>query len=141
MLEEHLGYVADSIRLAQFRTAIARVARPGWSIADLGCGTGILGLLCLQAGVARVFAIDSTAMINVARQTLTRAGYGDRCVFVHGHSQRVELAETVDLVICDHVGYFGFDYGIMRTLRDARRFLKPEGLLIPRRICLRIAAI
>jgi SAM-dependent methyltransferase len=142
MLEEHLGYVADSNRLAQFRIAIARVARPGGIIADLGCGTGILGLLCLQAGAGRVFAIDSTAMINVARQTLARAGYGNRCVFVHGHSHRVELPERVDLVICDHVGYFGFDYDIMRTLQDARRrFLKPEGTLIPARIRLLLAAI
>ena len=142
MLEEHLGYVADSNRLAQFRTAIARVARPGWSIADLGCGTGILGLLCLQAGAGRVFAIDSTAMINVARQTLTRAGHGNRCVFIHGHSRRVELPEPVDLVICDHVGSFGFDYGIVRTLQDARRrFLKPGGTLIPARIRLLVAAI
>jgi SAM-dependent methyltransferase len=142
MLEEHLRYVADPIRLAQFRTAIARVARPGWSIADLGCGTGILGLLCLQAGVERVFAIDSTAMISVARQTLTRAGYGDRCVFVRGHSHRVELPEPVDLVICDHVGCFGLDYDIVHTLQDARRrFLKPAGTLIPARIRLLVAAI
>ena len=142
MLEEHLAYVADSIRLAQFRAAIAQVVRPGVSVADLGCGTGILGLLCLQAGAGRVFAIDSTAMINVARQTLGRAGHGSRCGFIQGHSHRIELPEAVDLVICDQVGFFGFDYGIVRTLQDARRrFLKPGGAVVPARIRLLIAAI
>ncbi len=41
-------------------------------------------------------------------------------------------------MICDHVGYFGFDYGIVHTLQDARRrFLAPGGRTIPSRIRLR----
>ncbi|MFZ1575501.1 MAG: class I SAM-dependent methyltransferase [Chromatiaceae bacterium] len=142
MLEEHLDYVADRVRLDQFKVAIARVLKPGNCVADLGCGSGILGMLCLQAGAVRVFAIDSTAMIEVARETLTRAGLGDRSVFVPGHSHRVDLPEPVDVVICDHVGYFGFDYGIVHTLQDARRrFLRPGGSLIPARIRLQLGAV
>lgn len=142
MLEEHLGYVADRVRLEQFKAAVGRVLRPGDGVADLGCGSGILGLLCLQAGAARLFAIDSTAMIEVARQTLTRAGLAAQVSFIRGHSQRIELPEPVDVVVCDHVGYFGFDYGIVHTLQDARRrFLKPGGRLIPTRINLWLAAI
>lgn len=142
MLEEHLGYVADQVRLDQFQTAIAKTIKYGDYVADLGCGSGILGLLCLQAGATKVFAIDSTAMIEVARETLTRAGFSNRAVFIQGHSYRVELPEPVDVVICDHVGYFGFDYGIVDTLQDARRrFLKPGGCLIPSQLRLQLAAV
>jgi len=142
MLDEHLGYVADDVRLEQFRAAVARVVKPENRVADLGCGSGVLGLLCLQAGAARVYAIDSTAMLEVAREALTRAGLGDRGVFIRGHSHRVALPEQVDVVICDHVGYFGFDYGIVHTLQDARRrFLKPGGHLIPARIRLELGAV
>jgi len=141
MLEEHLGYVVDSIRLDAFRAAISRFVRPGDRVVDLGCGSGILGLMCLQAGASRVFAIDSTAMIEVARETLTRAGLADRTTFIRGHSNRVELPEPVDLVICDQVGHFGFDYGIVQTLQDARRrFLGPEGRVVPRTIQLHVGA-
>ncbi len=141
MLEEHLGYIADHIRIEQFKAAVDQVLKPGDRVADLGCGSGILGLLCLRAGAAQVFAIDSTAMIEVARETLTRAGLGNRGVFICGHSHRIELPELVDVVICDHVGYFGFDYGIVNTLHDARRrLLKPRGRLIPARIRLQIGA-
>ena len=119
MLNEHLGYVADRTRFEQFRAAIAKVVCAGDQVADLGCGSGILGLLCLQAGAGRVCAIDSTAMIEVARETLARAGLGDRGVFIPSHSLRVDLPEPVDVVICDHIGYFGFDYGILHTLQDA----------------------
>lgn len=142
MLDEHLGYVADRTRLDQFQAAIAKVINAGDCVADLGCGSGILGLLCLRAGADRVYGIDSTAMLEVARETFSRAAWGERATFIQGHSHRVELPEPVDGVVCDHVGYFGFDYGIVHTLQDARRrFLKPGGRLIPSRIRLQVGAV
>ncbi len=141
-LDEHLGYVSAPLRLAQFEAAIAKVVRTGDVVADLGCGTGILGLLCLKAGASRAYEIDSSAMIAVARESLERAGWAEQAVFVHGKAHQVELPERVDVVICDQVGYFGFDYGIVESLQDARRrFLKPGGVLIPARIKLHLAAI
>lgn len=142
MLDEHLGYVADRTRLDRFVAAIARTLKPGDRVADLGCGTGVLGLLCLRAGASHVFAIDSSAMIEVARQTMARAGLADRCTFVHASSHRATLPAPVDVVVCDHVGYFGFDYGIVHTMQDARRrFLAPGGRVIPRRLSLKLAPV
>jgi precorrin-6B methylase 2 len=142
VLDEHLGYVADRIRLEAFGAAIARTLKPGDRVADLGCGSGVLGLLCLHAGASHVIAIDSSTMIEIARQTMERADLADRWTFVHTRSHWATLNESVDLVICDHVGYFGFDYGIVHTLQDARRrFLAPGGQVIPRRIRLQIAAV
>jgi precorrin-6B methylase 2 len=142
MLDEHLGYVADRTRLEQFRVAIAKALKPDDCVADLGCGSGILSLLCLQAGAGRMYSIDSTTMIEVARETFSRVGWAERTTFIRGHSHRIELPERVDMVICDHVGYFGFDYGIVHTLQDARRrFLKPGGTLIPTRIHLQLTAV
>lgn len=142
MLQEHLGYLSDSVRLDLFRQAIRDVVKPGDRVADLGCGSGILGLLCLQAGAGHVYAVDESAMLEVARATLTRAGLGERASFLQGRCQQVELPERVDVAISDHVGYFGFDYGIVDLFRDAaRRLLKPGGALIPARIALQVAAV
>jgi SAM-dependent methyltransferase len=142
ILDEHQGYVADAIRLDLFRSAIAHAVQPGDRVADVGCGSAVLGLLCLQAGAAHIDAIDSTAAIEIARQSLTKAGWGDKANFIHGKSFQVELAEPVDIVICDHVGYFGFDYGLIETMADARRrFLKPGGRMIPGRLRLQIGAV
>jgi hypothetical protein len=142
MLDEHLGYVSDSIRLDRYQAAIAKVVAKGSTVADLGSGSGVLGLLCLQAGAGRLVAVDDSDMLEVARETLTRSGYGDCSVFIRGKSSQIELPERVDVVICDHVGYFGFDYGVVEFFADARkRFLKPGGTLIPSRIRLNVAAV
>ena len=142
MLEEHLRYVADRTRLDRFKAAIEKVVRPGSRVADLGCGSGVLGLLCLHSGASHVYAIDASDMIGVARRTVSQAGFADRATFIRGLSQQVTIGEPVDTVICDHVGYFGFDYGIVHTLQDARRrFLRSGGVVIPARLRLEIGAV
>jgi protein arginine N-methyltransferase 1 len=142
VLDEHLGYVADDVRNRRFREAVSRVVKPGDVIVDLGCGSGILGLMCLKAGASRLISIDSTPILEIARETFARAGYGDRCEFISGQSFRIATSELADIVICDHVGYVGFDYGILELLRDARtRFLKPHGILLPCRLRLMIGPV
>ena len=141
-LEEHWGYVADPIRLDRFQRAISSVVKPGDLVADLGCGSGVLTLFALEAGARKVYAIDSSRMLAVARESIERSGSADRVSFIQGRSQKTALPERVDVVICDHVGWFGFDYDIVGLLADARqRFLKDGGVSIPSSIGLRLAAV
>ncbi len=142
MLQEHFGYIADSIRVEQYRHAIGLVVHAGDRVADVGCGSGLLGLLCLQAGAAHVDFIDHGPILDVARQTVVGAGFQDRASFISGRSQQIELSARVDVAVCDHVGYFGVDYGIVPLLQDARRrFLAAGGTLIPARVALHLAAV
>lgn len=89
MLDEHLGYVADATRLDLYKTAIAKAISAGDTVADLGCGSGVLGLLCLRAGAGRVYAVDDSAMIDIARETFKRAGLGDRAACMRGKSSQL----------------------------------------------------
>ena len=142
VLTEHLGYLSHRHRLDLYRAAVVKVVRPGDRVVDAGCGTAVLGLLCLQVGAAHIYAIDSTTAIEVAREALTRAGWASKADLIRGSSFQVDLPERVDVVICDHVGYFGFDYGLIGLLVDARRrFLKPGGTLIPGRLKLYVGAV
>ena len=142
VLEEHIGYLKLPHRAALYRDAISAVVRPGDVVADLGCGLGVLGIECLKAGAAHVYGIDRSDAIELARETVARAGLADRYTCIRGSSFRVELPQQVDVLICDHVGYFGFDYGIIAMLVDARkRLLKPGGTVIPGDLGLVVAAV
>ncbi|MBA3974973.1 MAG: hypothetical protein C0504_12250 [Candidatus Solibacter sp.] len=128
--------------MGAYGRAVSAVIRPGMTVVDLGCGSGVLGLTCLRAGAARVIAIDDSSMIEAARMVYEAAGFGGRVEFIRGMSTAVTPPVPADVVICDQAGYFGFDAGIVQYLEDARRrFLKPGGVVIPGRIELELAGI
>ena len=130
-LDQH-EYLADRVKLAAYEAALTKAVQPGHVILDLGCGSGVLGLMALRAGAERAYFIDHGSVIEVARRTVTEAGFGERAEFFEASSFEVEIPERLDLVVCDHVGYFGFDYGVLEVFADARRrFLKPDGILVP----------
>ena len=139
-LPEHFGYLSDQLRLERFRLAISLIVSPGDLVADVGCGFGVLGLICLRNGAAHIWGIDSTAAIEIARETMQRAGLADSYTCIRERSFTASLPQPVDVIVCDHVGYFGIDYGIIETLGDARRrMLKPGGRIVPNQLRLVIA--
>ncbi len=142
ILNEHLEYLNLSERLTIYRQAIEEAIQPGDTVADLGCGLGVLGLLCLETGASEVWGIDSSDAIHLARESMAKAGLEDRYHCVPQSAFHAELPEKVDLLICDHVGFFGFDYGIIAMLEDARRrFLKPGGAIVPQSMNLMVAGV
>jgi len=141
-IDEHREYLSDQARVSAFRSAIEEVIKPDHVVLDLGCGTGILGLLACQAGAKRVYAIDQGGMIELARAIFVENGFQDRVRFIKDVSSRVELPEPVDVVLADQIGHFGFEAGLFEYFGDARRrFLKPDGVTIPRHLELYICPI
>lgn len=142
IVDEHREYLSDPVRLGAFDRALAETAAAGAVVADLGTGTGILGLLALKAGAARVYAIDRTGMVGIARALARANGVSDRFHVIKAHSADLELPERVDVIVGDFLGRFGFNAGIFDVYPPAARaFLKPDGRLIPSRISLFIAPV
>ena len=141
-LNEHLGYLSLPNRHELYRRAVAQAVKPGDVVADLGCGFGVLGLLCLQNGASKIYGIDSSQAIHIARETAQRAGFGERYHCVEASTYEARLPEKVDVLICDHIGWFGLDYDIAGMLADAKaRFLKPGGVIIPQSLELLVAGV
>lgn len=135
ILDEHRIYLSDAARVDAFRRAIRETVRPGDVVIDLGCGTGILGLLACEAGAARVYAVDSGSIIGLAREVARANGFGDRILHLKGSSTRIDLPAKADVLVADQIGRFGFEAGVLGAFEDARhRLLKPNARTVPIRI-------
>jgi protein arginine N-methyltransferase 1 len=142
VIDEHRHYLQDEVRLTAFRQAIREAVVPGSVVVDLGSGTGILGLLACEAGAARVYSIEETSLIEVAREICQANGFTDRIHFIKDHSTRITLPEPADVVLADQIGHFGFEAGLFDYFSDARRrFLRPNGTTIPSHITFCLAPV
>lgn len=142
VLDEHREYLSDPVRLGAYERAIPEVVRPGDVVLDLGAGTGILGLLACRAGASRVYAIEETSLIGLTRELARANQFGDRIVHLKGHSSHMSLPEPVDVVVCDQIGRFGLEAGVIEYYDDVRRrLLKPGGRLLPAAIELFVAPV
>lgn len=80
--------------------------KPGLRVCDLGCGTGLLGLLLLQRQPdLRVTGIDiQKAAIRLAERVIVENSLSDRLTFRHGDLREVKNdfpTGSFDLVVCN----------------------------------------
>lgn len=142
MLEIHRGLLQDEIRTNAFREAIRRVVTPDSVVLDLGTGSGILSFFACEAGARRVFAIDATHSADLASFLSRQLGYAERIQVFHERSMKVELPEPADILVTETMGAFAFDEHILSSVIDARaRLLKPDAIIIPRRIDLYLVPV
>ena len=141
IVDEHREYLEDGVRLEAYRAALGELVRPGDVVVDVGAGTGVLGLLACRAGAARVYAIEVSGMVDIAKRVAAANGLADRIVHVNELSTRATLPEPADGLVTDQIGHFGFEAGLFELMADSRRFLKPGGWTVPHAIELHVAPI
>lgn len=92
----------DAGRLGAYARAIAQAVRPGDVVADLGSGSGVLAWLAIQAGAARVHAVEANRATQATlRGLLERNGIAGK-VAVHGaDAEQWVPPEPVDVVVCE----------------------------------------
>jgi protein arginine N-methyltransferase 1 len=126
--------ISDSARFEAYAKAISRSVRHGSVVAEIGCGPGVIALLACHAGATCVYAIEIEDIIDVARQVAAANGFADRIQFFQNDSRKVELPERVDVIVSDIRGALPLFNGALSSLQDAKkRFLTPNGVMIPRR--------
>ena len=132
-LSEHSGYLGDQHKLAAYEQALGAVLQSGDQVVlDLGAGTGILGLLAARAGARRIYAVDSGSILGPAAETAAALAFAERIVHIRGRSTDIELPELVDVAVCDQIGGFVHDAGVLQYFADARkRLMAPDGVLVP----------
>ncbi|MBU1628220.1 50S ribosomal protein L11 methyltransferase [bacterium] len=138
----HAGMLFDEERVGKYSEAIRRVIKKGDVVADIGTGTGLLAFLCLEAGAARVHAIERSAAVRWAKLLAEKNGFTDRIIFHNQDSRFHDLPEKVNVVVSELIGHIAFEEGMAESLFDAKeRFLVPDGVIIPEMVQLRVALV
>ncbi len=141
-LSYHIGLLSDKVRTTLIRKAIFEKVKDGSTIVDIGTGSGILALFACQAGAKKVYAIEKSCIINVAKKLAKDNGFENKIVFINEDSMLVKLPERVDGIISEIIGSVGLEENILPTLYDAKkRFLKKEGFFIPKGLQYYIAPV
>lgn len=133
---------ADELRNEKYRVAIRQHVKDK-VVLDLGTGQdAILARFCVEAGAARVYAIELLEeSYEKAKATIEALGFSDKIVLIHGNSMAVELPEKIDVCVSEIVGPIGGCEGAAAIINNAWRFMKDEGVMIPSRSVTKIAAI
>lgn len=134
-IEYHRTLIADRVRNQAFHDALSRVIRRGeTTVADIGAGTGLIGLMAAKLGAREVLLYEAAEVAGVAAATI-KTNRAKACHLMPCHSTEMEDPPRVDLVVSETLGNYALEENIVDTLADARlRHLKDGGLIMPARI-------
>lgn len=134
-IEYHRTLIADRVRNAAFEAALRKVIVPGQTVvADIGAGTGLLGLMAAKLGAKDVYLFETAEVAGVAARVL-KANKARNCHLIPCHSTEFQDRLAVDVIVSETLGNYALEENIIATLADARRrFLKPGGKIIPNAI-------
>lgn len=136
------GMIADRTRTDAYASALRDAVTPDSVVLDIGTGTGLFALLACRFGARRVYAVEPSDAIALARDIAITNVYADRIRFIQEMSEKVLLPEPVDIIVSDLRGVLPLHQSSVRCILDARRrFLAIGGRLIPRRDSLMVALI
>lgn len=127
----HERMLNDTVRIAAYRAGIAAGVKPGDVVLDLGTGTGVLAYFAAMSGARKVYAVDHSPFIDVARQIAHRNGFS-QVEFVQQNSREFTPAEPIDVIVHEQLDRELFGENMVENLLDLkRRVLAPGGRILP----------
>ncbi len=118
---EHVT-TAMSLRLLEL---ITRDMKIGWSVADLGTGSGILALAARRFGAGRIFAIDHDLRALATARENARLNQIDKIEFRIADVSQWRPPIPIDILVANL-----FSDLLIKTLPEWQPMLKREGRLI-----------
>jgi len=130
-LAEHEEMLSDSVRVDAYHRGIQRNVRPGDVVLDLGTGTGLLAFMASTAGAKKVYAVEHSDFIQVAREIAQQNGFTN-IEFVQANSREFTPPEPIDVVLHEQMGDELFNENMLQNVLDLRdRVLRPGGRILP----------
>lgn len=121
----------------QFYEDLIRENCKGKVVLEIGTGGGLLAVLAIRHGAEKVICCEENPAIAKAAQGLfTRLKLEDRIQLLMKNSRDIQTDEIpkADVILHELFGSDPFAEEMVPTLKDAQRFLKPGGILLPEKI-------
>src|SRR6266513_1997782 len=93
--------IADRIRVDAYAAALRKTVHQGSIVVEIGTGPGVFAVLACQLGAGRVYAIEPSEIIQVAREIASANGCADKIEFFEDLSNRVTIPTRADVVFSD----------------------------------------
>uniref|UniRef100_T1IJL5 Protein arginine N-methyltransferase 6 n=1 Tax=Strigamia maritima TaxID=126957 RepID=T1IJL5_STRMM len=152
----HQDMISDNIRTNTYKCSIIQNFTSFYNktVLDVGCGTGILSLFCVNAGAKKgryifeimkffiinivklnfnlLYAVDASPIIHQTRKIIQSNNAENKIVVIEGKIEDVELPEKVDIIVSEWMGYMLFYESMLPSVLHARdKWLKESGAMFP----------
>eukprot|EP01068_Selenidium_serpulae_P008076 Selendium_serpulae@DN4884_c0_g1_i5.p1 len=98
-LDIHREMILDSVRTSAYHSFIVNNPEEFKDkiVLDVGCGTGILSMFCLQAGAKHVVAVDAASKtIKIAKKIAEDNGFSSKITFLDGKLEKNKIITKPD---------------------------------------------
>jgi SAM-dependent methyltransferase len=141
-LRIHEMMLLDKVRTATYQSAIEASVKPGDIVLDIGTGSGVLAMFAARAGAGKVYAVEATGIIELAKRLAERNGLAARIEFIRARVEEIELPEQADCIVSEWMGVFALQENMLPSIASARdRLLKPGGKMLPESVRLFVALL
>ena len=129
----HRSMVFDDIRNAPYTRALEKVVTPHTTVIDLGAGLGLHGLIAARLGAEKVYLVEPTVAIEVARK-VAADNQLENVECLQATAESLKLDTRVDVIVSVFTGNFLLTEDLLPSLFHVRdRCLAPGGRMIPDR--------
>ena len=140
--QHYYEMLSDKVRMQAYHDAIFKTVKPGDVVVDLGAGTGLLAIWAIQAGASKVYAIEKTSAIELAKEIARENQCLDKIEFINKNSMQVVLPQRANVLISETLGSFAVDENTLQFTIDARkRFLLDDGVMLPKSLAVFVAPV
>ncbi|XP_017152539.1 protein arginine N-methyltransferase 8-B-like [Drosophila miranda] len=124
--------IQDDVVMTAFCDAIRHAhIFEGATVLEVDCGSALLSMLVAKQGAARVFAVDSGNVAQVARQLVRENGLDSVIEVIQGDIRKLKLP-PVDVIVSKWMGACLLHNSALDRVIYARdKWLKPKGCIFP----------
>lgn len=141
VLQYHQLMLSDGVRNKLLYEAIQKHVTPETNFLDVGAGTGVWAILAAKMGAKRVVAIEiEECLIPIIYRHAKENGVANKIEIIHGNSDDVKIRGKFDVIVSELFGGDAMGEATVNSFVALRkRFLAPDGILIPQKLAMFVA--